>query len=335
MMFAICLSLFLLSCLVTVSAEEGECSTVYDITVTQSRLGVSFGPDLTVQSFAPNSALKSTIVKIGDRLIMIDDHTVRNIGQISPLMAEDTQFPKVLSFAVSKERGQVCEKDTAPHAGKLVVQTSTGNKAVFEFMSSDFGGLPAQEALEGVLADPIHACFQTNNNRNAVKGRVVFATRGRCSFVKKITFLHKLGAAAVVIMNNDVGLVHIPKPHGRTDLPKIPSSLVTSVAGLQLRSMLNDEANAPVRVSFNLNADVEAQWAGISDLLLDVGNWPEDSKQRRKLYHKLSRVHHPDKRSGSNDRFAAVSKAYKVANYKMDPEVRAEYKNFDEYLRLG
>ena len=169
----------------------------------------------------------------------------------------------------------------------------------------------------------------------------MFANRGRCSFVKKITFLHQLGAAAVVIMNNDVGLVHIPKPHGvisphprrnsfsfskyftpqphptpwrhyspvfilsclpsififlgKTDLPKIPSSLVTSVAGLKLRSLLKDEANAPVLVSFQLDADVEAQWADISDLLLDVRKWPEESKQRRKLYYKLSRVHHPDK----------------------------------------
>ena len=49
----------------------------------------------------------------------------------------------------------------------------------------------------------------------SVKGRVVFASRGRCPFTDKISFLHRLGAAAVVIMNNDVGLIHIPKPHGR------------------------------------------------------------------------------------------------------------------------
>ena len=51
--------------------------------------------------------------------------------------------------------------------------------------------------------------------RFVVKGRVVFASRGRCPFTDKISFLHKLGAAAVVIMNNDVGLIHMPKPHGR------------------------------------------------------------------------------------------------------------------------
>jgi len=335
-MFGIGWSLFVLARLATsISAEDGKCSTVYDVTITQSRLGIAFGPALTVQNFAPNSALKGTTVRIGDKLVMIDKRAVTKIGELPGLLAKDTKFPKVLSFAVSKERGQVCEDDTAPHAGRLVIQTSRSKKITFEFMSSDFGGLPANEALEAVLADPLHACFGVSNNREQVKGRVVFANRGRCSFVKKIAFLHQLGAAAVVIMNNDVGLVHIPKPHGKTDLPKIPSSLVTSVAGLKLRSLLKDEANAPVLVSFQLDADVEAQWADISDLLLDVRKWPEESKQRRKLYYKLSRVHHPDKRTGSNDRFGALSKAYKIANYKMDPEVRAEYKNFDEYLRLG
>lgn len=318
-----------------VSAEEGTCSTTYDVTITEPRLGVAFGPDLTVQKFAPKSALKRTIVRIGDKLITIDGHAVSKKGQLKGLLAKDSKFPKVLSFIVSKQRGQVCEEDAAPHAGKLVVLASNGKKATFEFMSSEFGGLPGKESLEGVLADPLDACYGKSKNSDQVKGRAVFASRGRCSFTDKISFLYRLGAAAVIIMNNDVGLIHIPKPYGKVDLPKIPSSLVTSVAGSKLRSFLNDNANAPVQVSFHLDANVEERWSGISELLLDVRKWPEESKKRRKLYYKLSRVHHPDKPTGSNDRFGALSKAYKIANYKMDPEVRAEYKSFDEYLRLG
>ena len=91
------------------SAEEGTCSTTYDVTITESRLGVAFGADLTVQKFAPKSTLKGTIVKVGDKLIMIDGHAVSKTGQLKGLLAKDSKFPKVLSFAVSKQRGQVCE----------------------------------------------------------------------------------------------------------------------------------------------------------------------------------------------------------------------------------
>ena len=99
--------------------------------------------------------------------------------------------------------------------------------------------------------------------------------------------------------------LRLPCVSGKVDLPKIPSSLVTSVAGSQLRSFLNDDANAPVQVSFHLDADVEERWSDISEMLLDVRKWPEESKKRRKLYYKLSRVHHPDK-AGNHDVFTHV-----------------------------
>ena len=47
-----------------------------------------------------------------------------------------------------------------------MVLGSNGKKATFEFMSSEFGGLPAKESLEGVLADPLDACYGKSKNRD-------------------------------------------------------------------------------------------------------------------------------------------------------------------------
>jgi hypothetical protein len=49
--------------------------------------------------------------------------------------------------------------------------------------------------------------------------------------------------------------------------------------------------------------------------------WPENARDRRKLYLKLSLVHHPDKPTGSVDRFEALSFAYRRANHRYDPSV--------------
>ena len=44
--------------------------------------------------------------------------------------------------------------------------------------------------------------------------------------------------------------------------------------------------------------------------------WPRAKKARRKLYFRLSREHHPDKATGSQERFEAISYAYRLANRK-------------------
>ena len=71
---------------------------------------------------------------------------------------------------------QLSQEDAAPHAGKLVVLASNGKKATFEFMSSEFGGLPDKESLEGVLADPLDACYGKNKNRE----------QGACTIVRPV-----------------------------------------------------------------------------------------------------------------------------------------------------
>ncbi len=53
--------------------------------------------------------------------------------------------------------------------------------------------------------------------------------------------------------------------------------------------------------------------------LLEPTNWPAEANARRKLYLRLSRLHHPDRPSGSGDRFELLAYLYARANFRYDP----------------
>jgi len=54
--------------------------------------------------------------------------------------------------------------------------------------------------------------------------------------------------------------------------------------------------------------------------LLNTGNWPAERALRRKLYYRLSKVHHPDKPDGSHERFKCLHRAYQLANHHHEPQ---------------
>jgi hypothetical protein len=63
--------------------------------------------------------------------------------------------------------------------------------------------------------------------------------------------------------------------------------------------------------------------------LMDVGAWPAEAPARRKLYLRLSRIHHPDRSSGSADRFELLAYLYKRANFRYDPSSEPDF--VDDY----
>lgn len=76
----------------------------------------------------------------------------------------------------------------------------------------------------------------------------------------------------------------------------------------------------------------DARFAGIWEeltALMDTSSWPSDAVQRRKLYLRLSRLHHPDRSSGSADRFELLSYLYRRANFKHDPSSEPDFE--DDY----
>merc|ERR1719408_706718 len=64
---------------------------------------------------------------------------------------------------------------------------------------------------------------------------------------------------------------------------------------------------------------VQHHWQDLHSLL-DVEQWPNNPSLRRKLYYRLSKVHHPDKPGGSHDRFECLRRAYSLANLHYDSD---------------
>lgn len=79
-----------------------------------------------------------------------------------------------------------------------------------------------------------------------------------------------------------------------------------------------------VTISFLGDEIVPGYWQEIMRLS-DHANWPNDAKDRRKLYFRLTRIHHPDKPTGSADRFDLVAYYYRRANYKYDPASEPDF----------
>ena len=71
-----------------------------------------------------------------------------------------------------------------------------------------------------------------------------------------------------------------------------------------------------------------ATWEELT-ALTDAARWPAAAAQRRKLYLRLSLLHHPDRAAGSADRFELLSYLYRRANARHDPASEPDF--VDDY----
>jgi hypothetical protein len=144
---------------------------------------------------------------------------------------------------------------------------------------------------------------------------------------------------------------------------EVPTVMVTKIAGRALRAALADDKEQALAHSASLeaaglpadsaahhqhhgaSADAHAAYEGVTvsfvgdskyagiweELmgLLDHTAWPAEAPARRKLYLRLSRLHHPDKSSGSADRFELLAYLYRRANFRYDPTSEPDFK--DDY----
>lgn len=313
----------------------------YEVTISEQPrgLGVQLDDTLVITAFAPGSVLQETgEPQVGDKLLSIAGEDIQSTSRIRELLKE-SEYPLVLEMRATVTEDRTCV--APPKGGRLLadIEGDELDPESFDYLAADFttGDQLFSEPVEVVLADPPQACYDNIKNSEEVFGKVVMVTRGRCSFVQKITYLNSLGVKGVVIANDGSGLLHIPKPPlgARKGVPKIPAVMITSHAGRALRKMVanqDGDAQAPVTVSFRPDAEVARMWKEISPLLVSSSAWPEEVKDRTKRYRKLSQVHHPDKPKGSKDRFSAIAEAYKRANFDLNPEVQAEYKGIDDYM---
>jgi len=321
----------------------------YDLTLMEQPrgLGVQLDDSLVITAFAPSSIVQeSGETQIGDKILSIGGEELTGTARIRELLKE-SEYPLVIRFRATVTAERTCV--APPKGGRIEISFTSGGRSpeYFDYLAADFttGDILFDDSAELVMADPPQACYDKINNAEEVAGKTVVVNRGRCSFMKKIEYLERLGAKGVIVTNDGSGLLHIPKPPlggQRRALPAIPAVMITSQAGQDLRKIIvnsaprddGDEegASGSVVMNFQPDAEVAKLWKEISPLLVSSSAWPEELSDRKRKYRKLSQVHHPDKPKGSKDRFAAIAEAYKKANYDLNPEVQAEYKGIDDYM---
>ena len=89
--------------------------------------------------------------------------------------------------------------------GKLVVQRST---TAYEYYSAHFSAPMPREWLPLAVTEDIEACALDGTEED-MSGRMVVALRGNCSFLDKSTNVSKVGASALIMVNNASDLFQI------------------------------------------------------------------------------------------------------------------------------
>lgn len=202
-----------------------------------------------------------------------------------------------------------------------------------------------------VEAEPAEACEPLHDRDGRLGGAVVLVKRGVCSFDVKQRHVAAAGGVAVVVANTQHGLTAMRAADAGKAL-QLPVVSVTTTAGQELRKAVREAqaAFSALQVRFQGDDRFANAWASIQDLLdrkevkcdgwESLGQyivdsppllatscyrvcqaWPRSKKARRKLYFRLSREHHPDKPHGSQERFEAVSYAYKLASRRYAPRL--------------
>lgn len=220
--------------------------------------------------------------------------------------------------------------DVTFEGGVLEVLDSDG-KAVkeYEFLSSKFGGATPTELVSTLMiADPEDGCKPLKNNPGEAKGKVIVLERGTCSLVEKVQRAADLGAAAVLVSNNKLGLEHMehwdqkyrPYMANKKYNMTAPSAMITQKAGEELKAYASPKHH--VRL-YGRNTHVDA-WKRIGSLF-QVDSWPSDQKARGQLYKEYAEQNLPAK-AGGDERYECLVAARKV--------VETHYASVDMWNRL-
>jgi hypothetical protein len=86
------------------------------------------------------------------------------------------------------------------------------------------------------------------------------------------------------------------------------------------------EAAPGPTVAFIGNADAAAPWEELA-ALAEPSAWAEDAAARKKAYARHARVHHPDRPTGSQERFQLLAFLYRRANHHYDPASEPDFRN--------
>ena len=234
-------------------------------------------------------------------------------------------------------------------------------KSRFEYLLAKAGKAVPQGRLRVIVADPPDACSPLKNIKTGlqgVEGSALLVDRGGCTFSSKAANAAAANASLLLLSNINAGLFAVTTTDESGTAPDIPVVMVTKIAGRAIRAALNDvkenkrkngktelndgelqhhhegqsmEVHASetmVTVSAFGDSKYASIWEELTELM-DTQSWPNEANARRKLYLRLSRLHHPDRSSGSADRFELLAYLYRRANFWYDPSSEPDF--VDDY----
>lgn len=113
-----------------------------------------------------------------------------------------------------------------------------------QFFRAHFGKEPPMGKKRFVFAEPRDACTDLENAEHLTSDHVVLVNRGTCTFGSKAITVSKTKASAVIIINNEPGLDHLPGP----DAHDIDFSIVSigQQEGQNLESFYDEGDKDPI-----------------------------------------------------------------------------------------
>lgn len=93
--------------------------------------------------------------------------------------------------------------------GRLYID---GWPQTIQFFRAHFGSSPPMGHKHFVFAEPRDACGPLTNAAHLTKDHVILANRGTCTYGTKAKNVMLTNAAAIIIINNEPGLDHLPGP---------------------------------------------------------------------------------------------------------------------------
>lgn len=159
--------------------------------VLMGRLGVVAAEDDTLQTRHP------TMYKVNDEWLALPEvfSNLDFAADASPVADDDIE-------------GQLRVRSTR-FWGRIYIE---GWPQTVQFFRAHFGVEPPMGKKRFVFAEPRDACTDLENAHLITDEHVVLVNRGTCTFGQKAQFVESAGASAVVIINNEPGLDHLPGP---------------------------------------------------------------------------------------------------------------------------
>lgn len=156
-------------------------------------------------------------------------------------------LPEVMSNLQFEKRDFAPEGDTAAEAALREASTwgrvyVDGWPTSIQYLRGHFGLSPPTGTHDIVLAEPLDACEPLAN----VEGRIVIAQRGVCTFGTKANRTAEAGAAALLVVNDADGLIHMPGPDAHD--VKLSVNMIGKWEGNQLMGSMR-AAKTPLRAS--------------------------------------------------------------------------------------